>query len=121
MFEPISAQIDLILRHRVKHKRVIRIRGVTQGKDFNLLLLHFGFFVICHSIFVIELEELGDEGVRRLNERPQKIAQFQRLAELASSSKNKTAAAISRGGCLKLLYAYLISSLIGSRPLEASA
>jgi hypothetical protein len=34
-------------------------------------------------------------------------------------SKNKTAAAISRGGCLKLLYAYLISSLIGSRPLEA--
>ena len=42
---------------------------------------------------------------------PQKITQFQSLAEFVPPSKNKTAAAISRGGCLKLLYAYLIRAL----------
>jgi hypothetical protein len=38
MLEPVSAQIDLILRHRVKHERVIRIWGVTQGKDVSAVL-----------------------------------------------------------------------------------
>jgi hypothetical protein len=40
MLEPVPAQIDLILGHRIKHERVIRIRGVTQRKDFGVLLFH---------------------------------------------------------------------------------
>src|SRR2546423_11096212 len=43
MLEPVSAQIDLVLRHRVKHERVIRIWGMPQGKDFSPLLLHLRF------------------------------------------------------------------------------
>jgi hypothetical protein len=48
---------------------------------------------------------LEGEALRRLNERPQNIAQFQSVAGFVLHPKNKTAAAISRGGCLKLLYA----------------
>jgi hypothetical protein len=40
MLEPISAQIDLILRHRVKHERVIRIWGMTQRKSLGRVLCH---------------------------------------------------------------------------------
>jgi hypothetical protein len=40
MLEPIPAQIDLILCHRIKHECVIRIRGVTQRKDFGVPLFH---------------------------------------------------------------------------------
>src|SRR2546429_2827479 len=43
MLEPVSSKVDLVLRHRVKHKRVIRIWGVPKGKDFSLLLLHLQF------------------------------------------------------------------------------
>ena len=37
MVEPITPQIDLILRHRIEHERVIGIGGMTQGKDFGAL------------------------------------------------------------------------------------
>ena len=50
MLEPISAQVDLVLRHRVEHKRVIRIRGVTQGKDFGAVIRLF---------FHLDLETVG--------------------------------------------------------------
>jgi hypothetical protein len=43
MLEPVPAQIDFILGHSIKHERVIRIWGMTQGKDvsaFNCSLLH---------------------------------------------------------------------------------
>jgi len=33
MLEPVSAQVDLILGHRIKHERIVRIWGMTQGKD----------------------------------------------------------------------------------------
>jgi len=33
MFEAITAQIDLVFRHRVKHERVIRIGRMTEGED----------------------------------------------------------------------------------------
>ena len=33
MLEPVPAQVDFILGHRIKHERVIRIWGMTQGKD----------------------------------------------------------------------------------------
>jgi hypothetical protein len=45
----------------------------------------------------------------------------QRLPALAPPSKNKTAAAISRGGCLKTSYKRTVNSLIDSPLLEASA
>jgi hypothetical protein len=37
MVEPITPQIDLILRHRIEHERVIGIGGMTQRKDFSAL------------------------------------------------------------------------------------
>jgi hypothetical protein len=40
MLEPIPAQIDLILRHRIKHKGVIRIGRMTQGKVFSAVRCH---------------------------------------------------------------------------------
>src|SRR5438270_9504923 len=35
MLETIPAQIDLIFRDRIKHERVVRIRGMSEGKDFR--------------------------------------------------------------------------------------
>ncbi len=52
MLEPISAQVDLILRHRVKHERVIRVRGVTQGKDFGAVVRLFFHLDLDRSAFV---------------------------------------------------------------------
>src|SRR5580692_12477596 len=122
MLEPVSAQVDLILRHRVKHERVIRIRGMTQGKDFSLLLLHLRFLRhlsvdFRHRARGIWRAKLCD-GLTNVLKRSRSSRGW-RSSPL--HSKNKTAAAISRDGCLKLLYVCLISSLIGSRPLEASA
>ncbi len=45
MFEPISAQIDFILRHRVEHERIIRIGRMAQGKDFSGILCHLEFVI----------------------------------------------------------------------------
>jgi hypothetical protein len=35
MLKPVPAQVDFILGHRIKHERVIRIRGMTEGKDVS--------------------------------------------------------------------------------------
>jgi hypothetical protein len=40
MFKPIAAQIDFVLCYRVEHESIIRIRGVTQRKDFGVPLFH---------------------------------------------------------------------------------
>jgi hypothetical protein len=82
MLEPVSAQVDLILRHRVKHERVIRIRGMTQGKDFSVLLLHLQFLRHLSVDFRHRAREIWRAKLCDANERPQKIAQFQKLAEL---------------------------------------
>src|SRR5205807_8635345 len=34
MFEAITAQIDFVFRHRVKHEGVVRVGGMSQGEDF---------------------------------------------------------------------------------------
>src|SRR5439155_2776410 len=40
MVEPITTEIDFVLRHRIEHERVIRVGGMTQGKDFSALPFH---------------------------------------------------------------------------------
>ncbi len=40
MLEPVPAQVDFILGHRIKHERVIRIWGMTQGKDVGVIVRH---------------------------------------------------------------------------------
>jgi hypothetical protein len=97
MFEPISAQIDLILRHRVKHERVIRIRGMTQGKDFSVLLVHLRFLRHLSVDFRHRAREIwrtklcdaltNSERVRE--QASQKIAQFQSLTEFVPPSKKQ--------------------------------
>jgi hypothetical protein len=37
MVEPITTEIDFILRYRIEHERVIGKEGMTQGKDFSAL------------------------------------------------------------------------------------
>ena len=32
MFESITAKIDFVFRHRIKHERIVRIRRVAQGE-----------------------------------------------------------------------------------------
>jgi hypothetical protein len=40
MLEPVPAQIDLIVGHRIKHERVVRIWRMTQGEDLSAVLSH---------------------------------------------------------------------------------
>ena|SRR5437762_3605659 len=40
MLEPITTEIDFVFRDRIEHERVIRVRRMTQRKDFCALLLH---------------------------------------------------------------------------------
>lgn len=40
-FEPVSAQVDFIPGHRVKHERVIWVWRVPKGKDVGLVIRHF--------------------------------------------------------------------------------
>jgi hypothetical protein len=82
MLESISAQIDLVLRHRVKHERVIRIWGMPQGKDFSPLLFHLRFLRHLSGDFRHRARGIWRAKLGDANERPQKIAQFQKLAEL---------------------------------------
>src|SRR5712664_4448520 len=97
MLEPVSAQVDLILRHRVKHEGVIRIRGMTQGKDFSVLLLHLRFLRHlsvdfrhrARGIWRTKLCDALTNSERVREQASQKIAQFQTNAELASSSKKQ--------------------------------
>jgi hypothetical protein len=87
MLETVPAQVDFILGHRVKHERVIRVGGMTQGEKFSV--------VSDHRL----------KGSQVLNaQRPTLHAQFTQLKVgcWTFPSKNKTAAAISRDGCLKL-------------------
>jgi hypothetical protein len=44
MLEPVPAQVDFILGHRIKHERVIRIWGMTQGKDVGVIVPHLFLF-----------------------------------------------------------------------------
>jgi hypothetical protein len=82
---------------------------MTQGKGFTLLFLHL---LLLHHLSVDFRHgargNLDGEALRP------------RLAELAPPFQKQNSPEFLRG-CLKLLYAYLIGSLIGSRPLEASA
>src|SRR6266481_7276077 len=97
MLEPISTQVDLILRHRVKHERVIRIRGVTQGKNFSLLLLHLRFLRHlsvdfrhrARGIWKAKLCDALRNSKRVREQAPSKDRTVQRLAELAPPSKTK--------------------------------
>jgi hypothetical protein len=62
MVEPITPQIDLILRHRIEHERVIGIGGMTQGKDFGDVLrtvMHESFLGVAKR-YVVQ----GAEGVK---------------------------------------------------------
>ena len=52
MVEPITTEIDFILRHRIEHERVIRVGGMTQGKSFNALLCHLEFVI--QTVFAFE-------------------------------------------------------------------
>src|SRR5713101_7595025 len=115
MLKPVSAQVDLILGHRIKHERVIWIWGMTQGKDFNrVLVFRRDSLVVCH--FRTEDYGCGIVGqAHRLSGR----ALVAPLTERRLHPKQNSPEFLR--GCLKLLYAYLISNLIGSRPLEASA
>src|SRR5437870_9093004 len=40
MVEPITTEVDFILRHRIEHERVIRVGGMTESKDFSALPFH---------------------------------------------------------------------------------
>src|SRR5437773_3943890 len=40
MIEAVTAEIDFVLRHRIEHERVIRVGGMTKGKDFSALHFH---------------------------------------------------------------------------------
>src|SRR6266496_6305888 len=40
MIEAVTTEVDFILRHRIEHERVIRVGGMTQGKDFSALHFH---------------------------------------------------------------------------------
>jgi hypothetical protein len=115
MLEPVPAQVDFILGHRIKHERVIRIWGMTQGKDVGVIVHHL--FLSPHRLDRIRLfgeiklwdvsqsksgEILEGGAPATPNECPSARA-WAELAELAPPfHKNKTAAAISRGGCLEL-------------------
>src|SRR6266699_2982757 len=37
MVEPITAEIDFVLRHRIEHERIIRIGRMTKGKALSAL------------------------------------------------------------------------------------
>jgi hypothetical protein len=45
MVEPVTPQIDFILRHGIKHERVIWIGGMTKGKDFEAIRFHLFRFL----------------------------------------------------------------------------
>src|ERR1700704_6652339 len=86
----------------------------------------FSFFISVPSSSVSRFsssseKNLEGEALRRLNEPPQKIAQFQSLAALAPPSKKQNSRRDFARRLLETSLCYLISSLIGSRPLEASA
>src|SRR6266487_3528794 len=40
MVEPITAEIDFVLRHRIEHERIIRIGRMTQGKALSDVPFH---------------------------------------------------------------------------------
>jgi hypothetical protein len=45
MFKPVTAQIDLVLRDRVEHERVVRIGGMTKGEAVITGRCHFVLFL----------------------------------------------------------------------------
>ena len=45
MFKPITAQIDLVLRDRVEHERIVRIGRMAKRKGFSGILCHLEFVI----------------------------------------------------------------------------
>jgi len=66
MFEPVTTKIDFLLRHRIEHERIIRIGGMTEGKDFSA-----GLRTVMHDRFRSEGKRYvmqGADGIQNRHE-----------------------------------------------------
>src|SRR5262245_45790413 len=111
MFEPVTAEIDFVLRDRVEHKRVIRIGRMAERKNVGAVPLHL----------------VTSSGFRFRNNQPRtRPVKAMRRCHLDLRPKNKTAAARIRAAAdcieepLTSLTAFLNNSLSDCLRLAAS-
>src|SRR5438128_11950225 len=81
MVEPITTEIDFVLRHRIEHERVIRVGGMSQGTAVRDGLRHLfsDFLIICLSGSVNN-RHLGNEGDAKPPARHSASAAARRIA-----------------------------------------
>src|SRR5215470_9181376 len=115
MLESIPTQIDSIFSHRIKHERIVRIWRMPQGKDFAVIVHH------CYSGSIIDSCGLSDRLLRCLTKMPEDLRNWKGTRSSPPSSQKQNSRRDLARRLFEILYACLISKLIDSRPLEASA
>jgi hypothetical protein len=134
MFEPVPAQVDFILGHRIKHERVIRIWGMPQGEDVGVIVRHL--FLSPHRLDRIyslwrnkapgclaikQRRNLEDGAPATPNEYPSARAWAEARGVRPSISQKQNSRRDFARRLFETFYKRPVNSLIGSPPLEASA